>query len=406
MPARLSQLEAEMIIQTLGDGVPATDNIMDYSSDVDSELIVTVKKHLDKVRRGVSVARFLKGDYGSGKSHFLSLVREIALRDNFVVSLFDLRAREGFDMIERILGKIIKTMSINDFRRGDIEKTVLDYIISRWAKRVNDTDDEISNMPLDSTNIDFISSVRTYGKVMSNKIPKFSDGMNIIVILNRWFQGDSLKAKERDKVNVRNNITVRNARAVLNMLSLFFKSIGYAGWVILIDEQEIIPTLMSRQKRNLSNENLKVIIDTQPNTNYMYYLFATTPEFFTNVYNGINAYPALRQRVQDVLEVHPISFKEMVEAGKKIREIISLAYPDFNRGLLTEEVIKYCSQLVDETYTNIESKARVFIVSYIKLLNKIRDNINLDVKDEFEAIVGNVWDELEKKTKDAYSQFK
>ena len=190
------------------------------------------------------------------------------------------------------------------------------------------------------------------------------------------------------------------------MLSLFFKSIGYSGWVILIDEQEIIPTLMSRHKRNLSNENLKVIIDTQPNTKYMYYLFATTPEFFTDVYNGINAYPALRQRVQDVLEVHPISFKEMVEAGKKIKEIYSLAFPDFDRGQLTEENIKYCSQLVEETYINIESKARVFIVSYIKLLNNIKENKHLIVKEEFEAIVGNVWDEIERKTKDAYSQLK
>jgi len=406
MPTRLSQVEAEMIIQTLGDGVPATEYIMDYSSEADSQLIETFKNHLNKVRRSVSVARFLKGNYGAGKSHFLSFVREIALRDNFVVSLFDLRAREGFDMIERILGKIIKTMSINDFRKGDIEKTVLDYIMSRWAKRVNDTDDEICNMPLDSTNIDFLNAIRTYGKLMSNKFNKSSDGFNIIEILNRWFQGDALKSKERDKINVRNNITVRNARAVLNMLSLFFKSIGYSGWVILIDEQEIIPTLMSRHKRNLSNENLKVIIDTQPNTKYMYYLFATTPEFFTDVYNGINAYPALRQRVQDVLEVHPISFKEMVEAGKKIKEIYSLAFPDFDRGQLTEENIKYCSQLVEETYINIESKARVFIVSYIKLLNNIKENKHLIVKEEFEAIVGNVWDEIERKTKDAYSQLK
>jgi hypothetical protein len=406
MSSNLSQSEAEMIIQTLGDGVPIPDYVMEYSLEVDTPLLEKVKTHLDRVRRGISVARFIKGDYGSGKSHFLSLVREIALRDNFIVSSFDLRSREGFDMIERILGKLIKTISINEFRKGDVEKTVLDFIFLKWADKVHDTDEAVAKMPLDSTNIDFMNGIKIYGKLMSGRVSKLRDGINMVEIINRWFQGDSLRAEEKRGLNIINTITARNARDVINMLSLFFRSIGYSGWVILIDEQEIIPTLMSPQRRNLSNENLKVIIDTQPNTKYMYYLFATTPEFFTDEYKGINAYPALRQRVQDVLEVNPITKIEMIEAGKKIKEIFCLANPNFDRGLIYEEDIKFCSKYIDETYANISSKARVFIVSYIKLLNALDDNKNISPKEEFPLIVGRIWDELERKTRDAYSKFK
>ena len=404
MNSRISQLESERIIHTLGDGVPVPDYIMDYSSDVNITLLNTVKDHLGKVNRGLTVARFVKGDYGSGKSHFLNLVREIALRDNFIVSYFDLRAREGFDMIERIFSKLIKSLSVHDKRNGDSESTVLDHIIRKWATNFQNIDEEIRKMPLDATYMDFINVMILYCKVVSKQVPKLDQGVNLIELLNRWFHADSLKANERRKLNTFNNITVRNARDILNQLSVFFKSIGYSGWVILIDEQEIIPTLMSPQKRNLSNENLKVIIDTQPTTKYRYYLFATTPEFFTDATNGINAYPALRQRVQDILEVHPLSEKEMVEAGKKIKEIYCIAYPDFDRGLLPESTIRHCSNFMDRTYSKISPKARIFIQSYIKLLNRLRDGGVKEAKSEFQSITGLIWDELERKTKDAYSK--
>lgn len=403
MTTHISQLEAERIIQTIGDGIPAPDYIMDYSSEMDSNLLMNVRDHLDKTSRGLTVARFIKGDYGSGKSHFLNLVREIALRDNFLVSYFDLRAREGFDMIERIFSKVIKSISVYDFRYGDNNNTVMDFIVKRWADNRSNTDEEIRQMPLNRTNMDFLNVISLYGRIMSKVTNRVQNGIDLIELLNRWFQADSLKADERRKINTFSNITVRNARDTLNMLSIFFKSIGYSGWLILIDEQEIIPTLMSKKKRDLSNENLKVIIDTQSATKYLYYLFATTPEFFSDPINGINAYPALRQRVQDVLEINPISEKEMIEAGKKIKEIYCIAYPDFNRGLVTEEIIRHCANYMDRTYSNISAMARVFIQSYVKLLGDLQKGLADDAKQDFETITGDIWDELEQSTKEAHS---
>ena len=113
MNGKISEIDAQMIIETLKNGVPVPEYIMEYSSEVDTNLLGKVKSHLVKASNGLSIARFIRGDYGSGKSHFLSLIREIALRDNFVVSSFDLRAREGFDMIERIFSKLIININAN-----------------------------------------------------------------------------------------------------------------------------------------------------------------------------------------------------------------------------------------------------------------------------------------------------
>jgi hypothetical protein len=405
MSLDLTSIEAESMINTLSSGVPDADHIMAYSSSLDNELMETISKHLDKVKRGITVARFVKGDNGSGKSHFLSVVREIALRDNYVVSYFDLRSREGFDMIERIFSKLIKTLSVNNKRKGTVDETVLDFAIKTWANQVQSIEESISKMDLDATNIDFLNAINIYGKIMAGIIPRQSNSHNLVQLINRWFQAEGLQAKQRQKLNVNNNIVVRNARDILDSLSIFFREIGYSGWVILIDEQEIIPTLMATKKRDLSNENLKVIIDTQPKTKFMYYLFATTPEFFNHPEKGINSYPALRQRVLDVLEVKTIGKNEMVEVGEKIKEIYCKAFLDFQRGSVTGQDIRNCASHVETIFGNTSAKARIFIVSYIRLLNKLYEAPESDIAGEFESITGQVWDELEKKEKEAYHKF-
>lgn len=286
MNTHLSSTDAERIIETLASGVPDQDHVMTYSSAIDTPLKETITGYLAKAKRGITVARFVKGDNGSGKTHFLSVVREIALRDGYAVSYFDLRAREGFDMIERILSKLIKTLSVNGKRKGTATETVLDYIFKEWAKKTASIEESISNMELDATNMDFIKAISLYGKVMAGDVPRSSDGFDLVEILNSWFQADGLKARQREKIRVNNNITARNAREMLDSLAIFFRQVGYSGWVILIDEQEIIPTLMTTRKRDLSNENIKVIIDTQPKTRFMCYLFATTPEFFNHSNQG------------------------------------------------------------------------------------------------------------------------
>jgi len=405
MSLDLTSIDAERVISTLSSGIPDTDHIMAYSSAIDNQLMETIRKHLDKVKRGITVAKFVKGDYGSGKSHFLSVVREIALRDNFVVSYFDLRSREGFDMIERILSKLIKTLSVNNKRKGTVDETVLDFMFKMWANQVESIEGSISNMDLDATNIDFLNAINIYGKIMAGVIPRQSNSYDLVQLINRWFQAESLQAKQRQKINVNNNIVPRNAREMLDSLAIFFREIGYSGWVILVDEQEIIPILMATKKRDLSNENLKVIIDTQPKTKFMYYLFATTPEFFSNTEKGINSYPALRQRVRDVLEVKIIGNNEMIEAGEKIKEVYCKAFSDFKRGLITGQDIRNCASHVDTAFGNTSAKARLFIVSYIRLLHKLYESPESNLGAEFESITGKVWDEFEEKEKEAHQKF-
>ena len=69
---KIDNVEAERIINFLRDGVPVPEYVLDYSSEIDTVILQTIKNHLNKVDRGLTIAKFVRGDYGSGKSHFLA----------------------------------------------------------------------------------------------------------------------------------------------------------------------------------------------------------------------------------------------------------------------------------------------------------------------------------------------
>ncbi|MBU0568550.1 ATP-binding protein [bacterium] len=298
----IDQISTKRTIQSLRDGVPSPDHVLDYTSD--SYLIESpvsdIVGHLKDIQEGLSIAEFLRGDYGEGKSHALSVIKELALKENFIVSQFALERRgTSFDFFERILSRLIEVMAVRDKRHGD-EGSVLDHIIETWAKKVNDIDNSEQLRAIAGRDYDLDDALKLYGKIITGQKPRLQEGQDRIALLNRWFRrGETgLDAAERRLIHVRDNITSRNARTILNQLAVFFHEIGFSGWVILIDEQEIIPTLMSPKKRDSCNQNLRIVIDSGPSTSYLYYLFATSPEFFTDQKRGINSYPALKDRVK------------------------------------------------------------------------------------------------------------
>jgi hypothetical protein len=67
--------------------------------------------------------------------------------------------------------------------------------------------------------------------------------------------GANLTAQERRLVNVFNNISAGNARQMLEGLAVLFRGLDQSGWLVLIDEQEIVPTLLTTRQRNLCNDS-------------------------------------------------------------------------------------------------------------------------------------------------------
>src|SRR5205814_6931879 len=92
----LTQQEAQHIIRKLGEsGIPPTRGLEAYTVGMDSILGTLESEYLKGyLRDGGSSFKLVVGEYGSGKSHFLYRLRDLAWESGYVVSRTELSPKE------------------------------------------------------------------------------------------------------------------------------------------------------------------------------------------------------------------------------------------------------------------------------------------------------------------------
>lgn len=84
--ATVSTTEAEQIIVAVRKGVPSDRGLELYSVGREDLLAHFDEKLRSVEEKGISDIKLASADWGHGKSHFLDLVRDLALKHNFVVA--------------------------------------------------------------------------------------------------------------------------------------------------------------------------------------------------------------------------------------------------------------------------------------------------------------------------------
>src|SRR5436190_17037759 len=92
----LSSRDAKRILQPIGEsGVPPNNGISYYNVGNESLLKTLEEEYFDSFLKDDGASfKLVVGEYGSGKSHFLLCVRDIAWRHGFVVSRTQLSPKE------------------------------------------------------------------------------------------------------------------------------------------------------------------------------------------------------------------------------------------------------------------------------------------------------------------------
>ena len=93
----LTQTDAQHIIRKLGEsGIPPTRNLEAYTVGIDSILGTLTDEYLNGyLRDGGSSFKLVVGEYGSGKSHFLYRLRDLAWAQGYVVSRTELSRKNA-----------------------------------------------------------------------------------------------------------------------------------------------------------------------------------------------------------------------------------------------------------------------------------------------------------------------
>ncbi len=401
----LDKVTAMAILESLEMGVPNQEHVLEYTapSRLERSPLREICHHLEKVRQGLSMIRFINGAYGEGKSHTLALLRKIALQKGFVVSSFPLEAQGvRFDRFEAVLAKIIEVLGSQEFPRQTGNLCVLDMIVQKWATGVSDIDKALEDMQLDPTVPDLRAALSLYGKILRDEEPRHVDGKDRLRLLHHWFMPGpkGLPSADRNKIDVLNNITPANARQMIEGLAVFFRKLGHAGWVVLIDEQEIVPTLMTPTQRGKCNENLRLLLDAANQTRPykgIYYLFASAPEFFADRERGVNAYPALRDRIANaVLTLPTMEEEEMHEVAEKLLHVFAAAEPGPDYGaVLTESVLSRFVDRLEERFGTVRYKARGLVKSLVAFVRSRIANPDSPLEPTIDDVLGRIFSAID-----------
>ena len=302
---------AQDIIEELRKGTPSTRYASYYSAGSNDFLESVQSRHLGKSPRGGRI-RFISGSWGSGKTHFLRLVREKAFEAGFMVSTVELSADEApFNKFEQVFYRIVRNITSPEmYADGDLDRS---DPFGEVLKRImlNGVPDPAEPVPYDVLN-DVVQNVMTensididFRRIVTNYLKTYlPDGSDQATLedtrgqLMQWFAGEGTIGAYRSKFGVQKLVNRSNARTMLAALSRFTVKVGgYAGVLILLDEAEHTYSTMRRSSLKQAHNNLLHLINGIEQSQGAFLIYTATPDFFSSDTYGIQIYGALAQRI-------------------------------------------------------------------------------------------------------------
>ncbi len=360
----IEQSDAEQIIEGLRTGIPPKYGSKEYSAGNEAFLEQVRRRHLNAAPGARGKIRFVSGSWGSGKSHFLSQIRDIAFEQNYLVSLVRLSKLETpFNKFEEVFYRIVKEIASPELAReryrgteplGEVFRRNLFMSDSAAtegsiAREIYDkaTEAVMQNSLID---IDFRRLICRYWETF---LPEAGDPVMLADRRSRilqWFSGEGTIGAYRKELGVQKLVDKSNARLMLQSLGCYASHAGYSGIVVLFDEAEMSYSVMRRSELKTAHNNLLHLINSIEESPGLFLIYATTPDFYTDERHGIHTYGALSQRigrpedhepraldrVWNLDQVKP-SPEEFDRAANNIRTLYAAAYPECATALLSDK---------------------------------------------------------------------
>lgn len=311
---RFTQEEATEIVNCLRRGVPPSSDVSKFNVGRDN-LIQKLTRDLQKVSAGGSEVRFMNADYGHGKTHSLYLLREIAFKKGFVVSIITLsQASCPIHDFMSVYNKIMWNLRTQSER----QKPALENVLDRWLDTIKRTGEEKAKQIIKLLPDDLKSALHAYHESVSPIRPNEEKRLFVL----KYLAGEQINLKDLRRISINNRISGANALQLLGNMALFFKNLGYNGICILFDEADPIHSFSRFQHQDQAYNNLFKIINQSSEAPSCYFLYATTPSFFGNYSQYWGSDKVLH--TEDIFELDKLNNNELKILSGNLCSIYSI----------------------------------------------------------------------------------
>jgi len=304
---RLRPRERDAIIQSLRAGVTPRTGLQHIQVGRIRE-VEALLKDIDRISDGGSAYRLIIGEFGSGKSFFLQLIRAIALEKGLVTIHADLspdrRLHSTGGQARNLYAELMRNLSTRTKPDGNALSSVVERFITEARKQSDKTGmsveaviaKELKHLSELVGGYDFAVVIAAYWRGYEEDNPQLqADAI-------QWLRGEfSTKTEARKALNVRSIINDANVYDHFKLMSLFVRQAGYKGLLVNIDEMVNLYKLHSKQARVSNYEQmLRMLNDClQGSAKHLGFVMGGTPDFLLDPRKGLYSYEALQSRLAE-----------------------------------------------------------------------------------------------------------
>ncbi len=358
-----------------------------------------VKALLDDIKRiadGGSGIRFVIGEYGSGKTFFLYLIRSIALESKLVTAHADLapdrRLQATGGQARGLYAELARNVATRTKPDGGALPSVVERFVSTALadakSRGTGVEAVIQERLAALTELvggfDFAEVVAAYwrGHDTGNETLKSA--------AVRWLRGEyGTKTEARAALGVRTIVDDTNVYDQLKLLGRFVRLSGYSGLLVCLDELVNLYKLTSSKSRAANYEQiLRVLNDClQGGAEGIGFVLGGTPEFLMDPRRGLYSYQALASRLAEnafagaglrdlsgpVVRLANLTPEDLYVLLGKLRHVHASGDP--GKHLVPDDALtafmQHCSERIGEAYFRTP---RNTITAFLNMLAVLEQN--------------------------------
>ncbi len=383
-----NKTDAKIVINALKNGGVPKEFIEDIIIGRDME-ISEFKRNLNNLNDGIGNIKIILGNYGTGKTFLLNALKNIALKDDFVVSFLQIDRAFRLNKLDDFYYYIMHNL----FVKNNDGLTSFDNIFDIWIDNLKNAPDKMESTNEINKVIKTMQKYNdTFARALLNYIrSKIKNDYEMTEVISSWLSGEkNISYEMKTKFNVIGSINKSNMLDFLKAFSKLVDLLGYKGFVIVIDEIDLLLNERSDIRKN-AYENLKYLIDliVAADLTKTMLLLSGTKEIIENEEKGFRSNIALSQRLgnaidsyefgignikESIIMLKDIKITDYLEITDKIVNIYKYAY-DIHIKTTSESLKNWVLYTYNKNGKNIhELKVREFITRLITILDQVDEN--------------------------------
>jgi len=397
--AEIKRRERDAVLQSLQAGlVPRLGlHLIQVGRKQEVEAMLT---DLERIEQGGAAFRIVVGRFGSGKSFFMNLVRNLALQKGLVVVQADMsmerRLQASGGEARALYSELVKNLATKNKPDGGALRNLCEGWISKIQYEVTQSggkEEDVKKRIFDDlkTLQDHVGGFE-FAEVLTKYYEGYASGNDALQgAALRWLRAEyTTKTEARQDLGVRRIIDDENFYDSLKLLSAFCLKIGHVGLLVNLDEIVVLShRLPSARARQTNYESLLTILNDclQGSVRGLGFVLAGTDECLEDKRRGLYSYEALRSRLAEnrlagdgvidfsgpVVRLQNLSPEELLVLLRNIRHVH--AFGDPVKYIVPDDalvaVLKKANEILGAEYYKTP---RDIVRSFVGLLNVLDQN--------------------------------